>query len=320
MKYRNLGNSGLKVSTIGLGTNQFGGKVDLETGKDIIAAALDAGINFIDTADVYQKGRSEEFIGQAIAGRPRDQVLIATKVRHPTGDGPNDVGMSRHHILTGVEASLKRLGTDFIDIYQVHRWDPADPIEETMRALDDLVRSGKVRYLGASNFSAWQLTHANAIAEHKGWDRFVSIQPHYHMFERGIETELLPACEYFGIGVLPYFPLAGGFLSGKYKRGESAPAGSRGETSPYVQKYMTEENYDRLEKLAAFAEARGRTMNDLAHAWLLSRPAVSCVISGATKVEYVEANAGAGDWELSGEEAEEVEGVLSERANGRMGE
>ena len=312
MQYRNLGTSGLKVSAIGLGTNQFGGKCDLETVREIIAGALDAGINFIDTADVYQKGRSEDFIGQAIAGRPRDQVLIATKVRHPTGDGPNDVGMSRHHILTGVEASLKRLNTDYIDLYQVHRWDPADPIEETMRALDDLVRSGKVRYLGASNFNAWQLTHANSVAERKHWDKFVSIQPHYHMFERGIEGELLPACEYFGIGLLPYFPLAGGFLSGKYKRGESAPPGSRGETSPYVQKYMTDENYDRVEKLTAFAEARGRSMNDLAHAWLLSRPAVSSVITGATKVEHVTVNAAAGDWGLSPEEVEEVGRILSE--------
>jgi aryl-alcohol dehydrogenase-like predicted oxidoreductase len=296
MRYRNLGSSGLKVSAIGLGTNQFGGKCDLDTVREIIAAAFDAGINFIDTADVYQKGRSEETIGQAIAGRPRDQVLIATKVRHPTGEGPNDVGMSRHHILTGVEASLKRLNTDYIDLYQIHRWDPADPIEETMRALDDLVRSGKVRYLGASNFSAWQLTHANAIADRKGWDRFVSIQPHYHMFERGIEGELLPACEYFGIGVLPYFPIAGGFLTGKYKRGEGAPTGSRGETSTYVQKYMTDDSYDRVEALTAFAEVRGHTMNDLAHAWLLARPAVSSVITGATKVAHVVSNAAAGDW------------------------
>jgi len=312
MRYRNLGNSGLKVSAIGLGTNQFGGKVDLDGTREIVAAALDAGINLIDTADVYQKGRSEETIGQAIAGRPRDQVLIATKVRHPTGDGPNDVGMSRHHILTGIEASLKRLNTDYIDLYQIHRWDPNDPIEETMRALDDLVRSGKVRYLGASNFSAWQLTHANAVAESKGWDRFVSIQPHYHMFERGIEGELLPACEYFGIGVLPYFPIAGGFLTGKYQRGEAPPPGSRGETSTYVQKYMTDANYDRLEKLSDFAKDRGRSMTDLAHAWLLSRPAVSCVITGATNVAHVEANAGAGDWELSAEEVMKVEEILSE--------
>ena len=311
MQYRRLGFSGLKVSAIGLGTNQFGGKVDQEGTKNIISAALDAGINFIDTADKYQEGRSEEFIGAALQGR-REKALVATKVFFKMGDGPNDSGASRQHILSGVEASLRRLKTDYIDLYQIHRWDAESPIDETMRALDDLVRVGKVRYIGASNFSAWQLAHANALAELHGWTKFVSIQPHYHMFEREIEKELIPACNYFGIGILPFFPLAGGFLTGKYKQGEPAPAGSRGETSQYVQDYMTPENYSRLDKLTKFVRERGRHLNELAHAWLLAQPMVSSVISGATKVEHVQANAAAGDWALSSDEVERVNQILDE--------
>jgi aryl-alcohol dehydrogenase-like predicted oxidoreductase len=312
MLYRNLGFSGLKVSAIGLGTNQFGGKCDLETTKNIIAAGVDAGVNFIDTADIYQKGRSETFIGKALKSYSRDEILVATKVRHPMGEDPNKRGTSRHHILNGVEASLKRLDTDYIDLYQIHTWDPSSPVEETMRALEDLVRWGKVRYIGASNYTAWQLTYANDVAGEQGWEKFVSVQPHYHMLERGIEKELVPACDYFGIGILPYFPIAGGFLTGKYKRGEGAPAGSRGETSQYVQRYMTDANYDKVEKLTAFAADNGRSVNELAHAWLLSVPSVSSVITGATRVDHVVANAAAGDWELSEDEKLTVARILSE--------
>ena len=309
MQYRRLGSSGLKVSAIGLGTNQFGGKVDLEETKNIISAALDAGINFIDTADKYQEGRSEEFIGAALQGQ-REKALVATKVFHKMGDGPNDSGVSRQHVLSAVEASLRRLKTDYIDLYQIHRWDVESPIDETMRALEDLVRAGKVRYIGASNFSAWQLTHANALAELHGWTKFVSIQPHYHLFERQIEKELIPACKYFEIGILPYFPLAGGFLTGKYKQGEPAPPGSRGESSQYVQDYMTPENYSRLDKLTKFVRERGHNLNELAHAWLLAQPMVSSVISGATRVEHVQANATAGEWALSSDEVERVNQIL----------
>ena len=309
MQYRRLGSSGLKVSAIGLGTNQFGGKVDLEETKNIISAALDAGINFIDTADKYQEGRSEEFIGAALKGQ-REKALVATKVFHKMGDGPNDSGVSRQHVLSAVEASLRRLKTDYIDLYQIHRWDVESPIDETMRALEDLVRAGKVRYIGASNFSAWQLTHANALAELHGWTKFVSIQPHYHLFERQIEKELIPACKYFEIGILPYFPLAGGFLTGKYKQGEPAPPGSRGESSQYVQDYMTPENYSRLDKLTKFVRERGHNLNELAHAWLLAQPMVSSVISGATRVEHVQANATAGEWALSSDEVERVNQIL----------
>ncbi len=309
MEYRHLGNSGLRVSAIGLGTNQFGGKVDAKSAAAIIHAALDAGINFIDTADIYREGRSEEAIGAAVKD-VRKQVLIATKARHPMGDGPNDRGTSRQHLLDAVEASLRRLGTETIDLYQMHTWDAETPIEETMRTLEDLLRAGKVRYIGASNFTAWQLTHANAVAELQGWTQFVSVQPHYHMLHREVEAELQPACAYFKIGILPYFPLAGGFLTGKYRRDQEAPKGSRGEESPYVQRYMTAENYTIVEQLQALAAESGHQLNELAHAWLLAQPQVSSVISGATKPEHVQANAKAAEWELSAEELARADEIL----------
>jgi aryl-alcohol dehydrogenase-like predicted oxidoreductase len=262
--------------------------VDFETAARIIHTALDLGINLIDTADVYQGGRSEESIGKALEGR-RASALVATKVFNRTGDGPNDRGASRHHILSGVEASLRRLKTDFIDLYQIHVWDAETPVQETLRTLDDLVRSGKVRYIGASNFSAWQLVWSNALAVISGFTRYVSIQPHYHMFERGLENEMLPACRYFNIGILPYFPLAGGFLTGKYRQGQPPPPGSRGENSPYVQRYLTPENFARLEMLEAWARERGHSLGELAHAWLLAQPQVSSVISGATHPDQLKA-------------------------------
>jgi aryl-alcohol dehydrogenase-like predicted oxidoreductase len=298
MQYRSLGSSGLKVSVLGLGTNQFGGKVDLETAKDILHAALDAGINLIDTADAYQEGHSEEYIGKALKGK-RSQALVATKVYNPMGPGPNDRGASRQHLLAAVEASLRRLNTDAIDLYQIHSWDDQSPIEETLRTLEDLVRFGKVRYIGASNFSAWQLVWANALAERFGWTKFASIQPHYHLLERNIEAEMIPACKYFGIGILPYFPLAGGFLTGKYHQGQPPPPGSRGESSKYVQRYMTVENYAKLEKLEAFARERSHSLTDLAHAWLMAQPMVSSVISGATRVEHITEKLSAVDWVLT---------------------
>ena len=310
MQYRHLGKSGLLLSAIGLGTNQFGGKVDVKQAAEIIHTAVDLGINFIDTADVYREGRSENFIGLAIQGM-REKVLVATKVRHPVGaKGPNDQGASRHHIVAGLEASLTRLGIETIDLYQIHSWDEGTPIEETMRALEDLLRAGKVRYIGASNFSAWQLAQANAVAEMHYWTSFVSIQPHYHMLHREIEKELVPACKYFNIGILPYFPLAGGFLTGKYRRGQSAPKGSRGEESPYVQKYMTDENYSILEKLEEFARQRSHELNELAIAWLLAQPQVTSVIAGATATEQVQANVKSGEWALSAEELAELKGIL----------
>lgn len=309
MEYRQLGTSGVRVSVIGLGTNQFGGKVDQQGVNTIIAGALDIGINFIDTADVYTGGHSEETLGVALKGQ-WDKVVLATKVRSKMGEGPNDQGASRYHIVNGVEASLRRLQSDHIDLYQIHRWDADTPVEETLRALDDLVRSGKVRYVGASNFAAWQLARANLLAEMRGWSPFVTIQPHYHMLEREVERELLSYCKEYHVGILPYFPLAGGFLIGKYKRGEAAPAGSRGENNSYVQKYMTDTNYDHIERLSAWAAERDHTMGDLAHAWLLAHPEVSSVISGATSLDQIQTNAKAADWNLSADELAEVNGIL----------
>lgn len=309
MDYRQLGSAGVRVSVIGLGTNQFGGKVDQQGVNDIIAGAEDLGINFIDTADVYTGGRSEETLGVALKGR-RNRWVVATKVFHPTGTGSNDRGASRYHIMQGIDASLARLQTDHIDLYQIHRWDETTPIEETLRALDDLVRAGKVRYIGASNFAAWQLARANVLAELRGWTTFVTIQNHYHMLERELEREVLPYCQASGVGILPYFPLAGGFLTGKYRRGEPPPAGSRGESSSYVQQYLTDENFARVEALTTWAAARGHTMAELAHAWLLARPEVSSVISGCTSLAQVQANARAAGWTLSAEEHAEVNAVL----------
>jgi len=309
MQYRSLGNSGLQVSAIGLGTNQFGGKVDQAGVNNIIDGAIDVGINFIDTADVYTKGNSESTLGVALKGKWH-KVIMGTKVVSPMGEGPNDRGASRYHIQEGVEASLRRLQTDHIDLYQMHRWDDKTPIEETLRTLDDLVRSGKVRYIGASNYAAWQLARANLLAEVRGWTPFVSIQNHYHMFERAQEQEMIPFCNAHNVGILPYFPLAGGFLTGKYKRNEPAPAGSRGENNAYVQRYMTDSNYNKVEKMTAWAEERGHSMADLAHAWLLAQPQVSSVISGATKVDQVQSNAKGADWLLSAEELATVNGIL----------
>jgi aryl-alcohol dehydrogenase-like predicted oxidoreductase len=310
MQYRQLGNAGVRVSVIGLGTNRFGSEaVPQAQVNNIIDAALDVGINMIDTANVYQKGESERTLGQALKGR-WDRFVVATKFWAQMGEGPNDRGASRYHMMNAVEASLERLQSDHIDLYYVHRWDEHTPIEETLRGLDDLIRAGKVRYLGASEFASWQLAHANLLAEVRGWTPFAALQSHYHMLERGVEREVLPYCRAHGVGFVPFFPLAGGFLTGKYKRGEPAPAGSRGESSSYVQDYMTEANYDIVEKLAAWAQERERGLNELAEAWLLAEPAVSSVISGATRVEHVLSNARAADWVLTDEERGEIRSIL----------
>jgi aryl-alcohol dehydrogenase-like predicted oxidoreductase len=309
MEYRQLGRSGVRVSVIGLGTNQFGGKVDQAGVNRIIDGAIDLGINLIDTANTYSKGNSETTLGVALKGK-RDKVVLATKAGWAVGEGPNERGVSRYHLMNWVETSLRRLQTDHIDLYQMHRWDPTTPMDETLRALDDLVRAGKVRYVGASNYMAYQVAEANTEADLRGWTPFVSLQNEYHMFERQIEHEVLPYCTERKVGILPYFPLAGGFLTGKYRRGEAAPAGSRGESSPYVQKYMTDANYDKLEALEAWTQARDHTLNELAHAWLLAHPAVSSVISGATRLEQVASNAKSAEWKLSEAELAEVNQTL----------
>ena len=312
MQYRNLGRAGVKVSAVGVGCNQFGGVVDRDGTRAIVHRALDLGINFFDTADSYgSRGASEEYLGDALAGQWH-RVVVATKVQSRMGDGPNDAGASRYHIQSGLEASLRRLKTDHIDLYQIHNFDPGTPLEETMRALDDLVRAGKVRYVGASNFLAWQMARANDLAESMGWAPFVSVQPHYHMLERQIERELLPYCQWAGAGILPYFPLAGGFLTGKYQRGQAPAADTRGSRSPYVQRYLTDANFDLLDQLRPLAAAHGRGLADLAIAWLLAQPQVASVIAGATRPEQVEANAAAADWVLTAEEVEQIRKLLKD--------
>jgi aryl-alcohol dehydrogenase-like predicted oxidoreductase len=226
------------------------------------------------------------------------------------GEGVNDRGASRYHLHNAVEASLRRLQTDHIDLYYIHRWDDSTPLEEMLRGLDDLVRSGKLRYIGASQCMAWQLARANLLAELRGWSPFVVVQSHYHLLERELEKEVLPFCREQGVGIIPFFPLAGGFLTGKYRRGQPAPAGSRGETSAYVQAYMTDANYTRIEALEAWAVAKGHTLNDLAHAWLLGHAQVSSVISGVTTLEQLQTNAKAAEWVLSAEEMAEVMTLL----------
>ena len=314
MEYRNLGKAGVKVSAIGVGCNQFGGKVDAEGTKAIVHRALDLGINFFDTADVYgNRGGSETNVGAALEGL-WDKVVIATKVRYKMGDGPNDIGASRHHIMNGVEASLRRLRTDHIDLYQIHDWDETVPVEEMMRALDDLVRSGKVRYIGASNFSAWQLCRSNDVAEMRGWEQFVTIQSEYNLLERELEREVVPYCAWANIGILPYFPLAGGFLTGKYKRGEPPPAGSRGEFSPYVKGLLTDANFDKLDKLRAFVDAHEHSLHDLAFAWLLSNKQVASVIAGATSPEQVAQHAATAEWKMSEVQLKELHELLQDHS------
>ncbi|QPC81261.1 aldo/keto reductase [Phototrophicus methaneseepsis] len=309
MEYRQLGPAGVRVSVIGIGTNQFGGKVPASTVADIIDEAVDLGVNFIDTADVYAGKESEKTLGNALKGK-WDQFIVATKGFNATGEGTNDKGSSRYHIIKAVEDSLQRLQTDHIDLYQMHRWDVNTPIEETLRVLDDLVSSGKIRYIGASNYASWQLAKSNLLAEFRGWEPFITVQSHYHMLEREVEKEVIPYCIENNVGFIPYFPLAGGFLTGKYTRSEGAPAGSRGENSPYVQAYMTDENFTILEKLTTWAEEHGHTMVELAHAWLLAQPQVCSVISGVTKIEQLRSNAAAAAWSLTADEAKEVTSIL----------
>jgi len=311
MEYRRLGNSGLKVSAVGIGCNNFGMRIDQEATNAVVAAALDAGINFFDTADVYGGSQSEVMLGKALAGR-RDEVVIATKFASPMGQRPDQKGGSRRYIMQAVEASLRRLGTDYIDLYQMHRPDPDTPIEETLAALDDLVKAGKVRYLGNSNFTGWQIADADWISRSANREQFVSAQNLYSLLERGSAREVLPACERFGLGFLPFFPLASGLLTGKYRKGEPPPEGTRlAAWGKRGQEALSERNFEKLEKLSAWAEARGKGLLDLAFAWLLGQPVVSSVIAGATRPEQVQANAVAAAWALTPDEVEEVTALVA---------
>lgn len=313
MEYRQLGKSGLKVSAIGLGGNTFGNGADEAQTARIIGRALDVGINFVDTADIYSRGVSEQYIGKAVAGR-RHEVLIATKVRGKMGDLPNDEGLSRKHIMDGVEASLRRLNTDYIDLYQVHQVDATTSIYETLDALNDLVHQGKVRYIGCSNFMAWQICEALWAADRKNLTPFVSVQPRYNIMDRTIERELLPFCRQYGIGIIPYSPLAGGILTGKYKEGQAPPPDTRAGRNARMQSQLTPETLGRVEGLQRWAQEQGHEMGELALSWLLSRPEVSTIIAGATRPEQVEANAKAAEWKLSAEDLQQIDAALGQEA------
>jgi aryl-alcohol dehydrogenase-like predicted oxidoreductase len=310
MEYRQLGNSGVRVSVVGLGTNRFGAAdVPQAEVNKIIDAALDAGVNFLDSANVYNDGRSEETLGVALKGR-MDKVVMATKFNYPRKTSANSWGASRYHMMQAVEQSLRRLQCDHIDLYYCHRWDDTTPIEETLRGLDDLIRMGKVNYIGASLYAAWQLAHANLLAEVKGWTRFAVLQSEYNMLKRGVEREIVPYCRAQNVGLVPYYPLAGGFLTGKYEFGKPPPPGSRGESVRNVQELMVERNYHIVTKLSAWAKQHGRGVNELAQAWLLAQPRVCSVITGAKKVEHVTSNVKAADWHLNAEQLKEIDGIL----------
>lgn len=307
MKERHLGSSGLRVSLLGLGCNNFGPRSDFEASRKVAHRALDLGITLFDTADTYGAGRSEEYLGRILGDRRKD-VIVATKFAGHVG-GPSETvkSTSRRYIFSAVEASLKRLGTDWIDLYQVHRPDPHTPIEETLRALDDLVRQGKVRYIGCSNFPAWRVVEAHWTARSHGLQRFISCQDEYSLLARGIERDLMPAMDACGLDLLPYFPLASGMLTGKYRRGIPVPDNARlAYTRPLAQRYLTEANLDRVETLAQFCADHGRTLLEMAIAWLAQHSHVASVITGATRPEQLDANAAALAAELSPDEMADV--------------
>jgi aryl-alcohol dehydrogenase-like predicted oxidoreductase len=310
MEYRNVGASGLKVSVTGLGCNNFGMRIDKEQSAVVVNRAIELGVTLFDTADIYGATRSEEFLGAALGAR-RQNVIVATKFSGPVaGDDPMKRGGSRRWVMQAAEDSLRRLGTDYIDLYQYHFPDGTTPIQETLGALDDLVRQGKVRYIGSSNMSGWQVVDAEWTARTHHVSRFVSAQNEYSLLDRRIEREMAPACRQYGVGILPYFPLASGFLSGKYRRGEAPPEGTRiAAWGQRGQQLLTDRNFDILDKLQAFAEARDKTVLDLAFAWLAGHDYVPSVIAGATSPEQVEANARATEWKLSAEEMAEVDEI-----------
>lgn len=306
MEFRSLGKTGLRVSELCLGCMTFARESDEETSRSLIERFIQAGGNFIDTADVYSDGRSEEIVGQALKGRRQDFIL-ATKVRFRMGPGPNDVGLSRKHIIDGCEASLRRLQTDYIDLYQAHCWDPYTPLEETLLAFDDLVHAGKVRYIGVSNFAGWQLMKALGLSDRHGWARFVCLQPRYNLVDRQAERELLPLCREEGLGVIPWSPLGGGFLSGKYRRDRSMPDDARiAHAEPHWPEAMTRQGTERgwrvLEAVGQVAEGRGKSYAQVALAWLKAQPGVTAPILGARTLEQLEDNLGCLGWDLSPEE------------------
>jgi aryl-alcohol dehydrogenase-like predicted oxidoreductase len=321
MDYRQLGHSGLRVSALTLGTMTFGGRghwtrvgaTEVDTATRQVDMCLDAGVNVIDTADVYSDGLSEEVVGKTLKGR-RDRVLIATKARFAMGDGPNDAGLSRHHLIRACEASLRRLGTDYIDLFQVHEWDGHTPLEETLSALDHLVNSGKVRYIGCSNYAAWHIMKALGISERKNLQRFISQQIYYSLQARDAEYELVPVALDQGVGILVWSPLAGGLLSGKYRRGQDMPEGSRHLTDWNEPPVHDEDQlYDIVDVLVEIAEARGVSAAQVALAWTLGRPGIATVVVGARTEEQLADNLGAADLTLEDDERARLDEVSAPR-------
>lgn len=316
MQYRFLGRTGLKVSELCLGAMTFGREADEATSFAMMDRFVAAGGNFIDTANVYSRGLSEEIVGRWLRGKRRDDYVIATKVRWPMGDGPNDVGLSRKHILASAEASLRRLGTDYIDLYQVHGWDGYTPLEETLSALDGLVRAGKVRYLGASNYMAWQLQKAVDISKCRGWEPFVCLQPLYNLLDRQIEWDLVEVCRNEGLGIIPWSPLRGGWLSGKYRRGMAAPPqdtrveiAERSGWSESWTAYANERTWNILDALFAIAGEVGKTPAQVALNWVKDRPGVTAPIIGARNLAQLEDNLGCVGWQLSADQADRLNRV-----------
>ena len=315
MKMRFLGNTGIKVSEICFGAMTFGGRsfwkiigeVDQKEATDIVNTAIEGGINFFDTADVYSEGMSEEILGKAL-GTNRKNIILATKVRGRTGKGPNEIGLSRHHIIENCNASLKRLGTDYIDLYQVHSFDPSTPMEETLRALDDLVRVGKVRYIGASNHTGWQLMKALSISEKQNLEKYVTLQAYYSLIARDLEYELVPLCLDQKLGILTWSPLGGGFLTGKYRRGKNRPDGAR-RSDPIDQFLQFDENkgFDIVDELERIANNHKATITQAALNYLLRKPGVSSVITGARNREQIEDTLKTTDWEMTSEEVKRLD-------------
>ncbi|HVC19245.1 MAG TPA: aldo/keto reductase [Vicinamibacterales bacterium] len=313
MKERILGPSGLKVSIVGLGCNNFGGRLDFEATKAVVHRALDLGVTLFDTADIYgNRGASEEFLGRALGDR-RKAIVLATKFGMAMSDDGTLQGGSRRYIMRAVEDSLRRLRTDWIDLYQLHQADPLTPIEETLRALDDLVHQGKVRYVGCSNLPAWRVVEARWTAKQLNLNAFIACQDEYSLLVRGLERELLPAIQAYGLGLLPFFPLASGLLTGKYARTAPLPAGTRlAGSKGLADRYLNEANWTAVERLERLAQARGHTLLELAFGWLLSHAPVASVIAGATRPEQVEQNVQAAGWELRPDDLAEID-----RAGGR---
>ena len=309
MEYRQLGRSGLTVSAVGLGCNNFGMRIDADASAAVVHQALESGITFFDTAEMYGGGKSEEFLGAAL-GKQREEAVIATKFGGPKGPGPEQAPGSRRNVIRACEDSLRRLGTDYIDLYYLHYPDALTPIEETLEALTDLVGQGKVRYLASSNMAGWQIAEADYAANDRGLQRFVGCQIEWSLLNRRVEHEVVPACRRYDVGVVPYFPLASRLLTGKYKRGEDFPEGTRLAASPYFSSIATDENFAKIERLTDAAESVGHTILELAVCWLLAQDGVSSVLTGATKPEQVEANVASAEWRLDADELAAVAEAL----------